>query len=292
MSGLGKCTSDAVFAFFKLVFYRGDKFRTVFAQIGELRCLIPSNINVMALTATSTIETFQVVSERLALHNPVTVAVSPNRGNIKLLVEPSKSLKEFAKALVQELKEKKIMFPKTVIFVRSYQDCSSLYLTVACCLQKDLTFPSGYPNLLKYRLVSMYTRASTDEMKEKTMALFSKENCTLRVVIATTSFSMGVDIPDVRQIIHWSPPSEIEQYVQEIGRAGRDGKDSVATLMFDKANRYTTHAMRMYAECKTECRRNNLFGKFIEYNQNAGPHCKCCDVCEMICNCTICKMPL
>lgn len=276
--------------YFDGYFSRGDKFRTVFAEIGEIRCLIPSNINVMALTATATIETFQVVSKRLALRNPVTVAVSPNRANIKLLVQPSKSLKEFAKAIVQELKEKKAVYPKTVIFARCYQDCTSLYLTVACGLKKDITFPQGYPNLLKYRLVSMYTRASTDEMKKKIMALFSQETCTLRVIIATTSFSMGIDIPDIRQVIHWNPPAEVEQYVQEIGRAGRDGKDSEATLMFDKANRYTTLAMKMYAECKTECRRKNLFGNFIKYDHNTDPHCKCCDVCEMICDCTVCKM--
>ena len=92
--------------------YRGDKFRTAFAQIGEVRCLIPSSVNVMALTATSTIETFQVVLQRLSLFNPVTVAVSPNRGNIKLLVQPSKSLKEFGATIVQELKAKRKRYPK------------------------------------------------------------------------------------------------------------------------------------------------------------------------------------
>jgi len=111
----------------------------------------------------------------------------------------------------------------------------------------------------------MYTRATIDEMKSKIMASFAQERSTLRVVIATTSFSMGIDIPDICKIIHWGPPTDIEQYVQEIGRAGRDGKESVATLMFDKANRFTKQAMRIYVECKTECRRKNLVGNFIQY---------------------------
>ncbi|XP_065893522.1 ATP-dependent DNA helicase RecQ-like isoform X1 [Dysidea avara] len=266
----------------------GDKFRTAFAQIGEVRCLIPSSVNVMALTATSTIETFQVVLQRLSLFNPVTVAVSPNRGNIKLLVQPSKSLKEFGATIVQELKAKRKRYPKTVIFTRSYLDCTNLFLTMACSLRKDITFPAGYPNLLKYRLITMYTRATTDEMKSKIMASFTQESSTLRIVIATTSFSMGIDIPDIRQIIHWGPPTDIEQYVQEIGRAGRDGKESLAILMFEKANRFTKQAMRICAECKTECRRKNLFGNFIQYIHNTDPHCKCCDICDMICDCTIC----
>jgi len=55
----------------------------------------------MALIATATIEIFQVVSQRLSLHKPMIVAVSPNRGNIKLMVQPSKSLKEFAEAIAR-----------------------------------------------------------------------------------------------------------------------------------------------------------------------------------------------
>ena len=83
----------------------------------------------------------------------------------------------------------------------------------------------------------MYTRASTDDMKSSIMSIFTQENSILHLIIATTLFSMGTDIPDVREIIHWGPPSDLEQYVQEIGRAGRDGKDSVAVLMFEKPNR-------------------------------------------------------
>ena len=58
------------------VLYRGDKFRTAFASIGEVRCLIPSDVNIIALTATATLSTFHVVSQRLSLHNPVIVAVT------------------------------------------------------------------------------------------------------------------------------------------------------------------------------------------------------------------------
>ena len=91
--------------------------------------------------------------------------------------------------------------------------------------------PVGYPNLLKYRLLSMYTRASRDEMKSLIMSSFSQVDSLLRLVIATTSFSMGIDIPNVRQIIHWGPPADIEQYIQEVGQAGRDGNASCATLI-------------------------------------------------------------
>lgn len=270
---------------------RGDTFRTAFASIGEVRCLIPSSINIIALTATATLETFHTVCQRLSLFKPVTVAVSPNRMNIKLMVQPSKSLKEFTQLIASKLKVQQKDYPKTIIFARSYQDCTNLYLNVSHSLGKYITYPAGYPNLLKYRLLTMYTRASTDNMKSSIMSIFTQEKSTLRLVIATTSFSMGIDIPDIREVIHWGPPSDLEQYVQEIGRAGRDGKLSVAVLMFEKPNRYTKQGMRLYAECKDECRRKNLFSHFIQYKHNDNPHCKCCDICELLCDCTICKMP-
>ena len=282
---------ECAIALYRFVYlYRGDKFRTAFASIGEVRCLIPSDVNIIALTATATLDTFHVVSQRLSLYKPVIVAMSPNRVNIKLKVQPSKSLREFTQLIASRLKLQQRDYPKTVVFAHSYQDCTNLYLNVSRALGKHITYPAGYPNLLKYRLLTMYTRASTDEMKSSIMSIFSLENSSLRLVIATTSFSMGIDIPDIREVIHWGPPNDLEQYAQEIGRAGRDGKDSLAVLMFDKASRYTKQGMRLYAACKDECRRKNLFSNFIQYEHDDNPQCKCCDICELVCDCTICKM--
>ena len=103
----------------------------------------------------------------------------------------------------------------------------------------------------------------------------------MRVIIATTAFSMGIDIPNIHQIIHWGPPANLEQYVQEVGRAGRDGKDSSAILLFDKGNKFTQQAMKLYAENKNECRRLKLFSNFIKYiHATQFVACKCCDICR------------
>ena len=131
-------------------------------SIGEVRCLIPSDVNIIALTAIATLSTFHVVSQRLSLQNPVIVALSPNRVNIKLVVQSSKSLREFTQFIASKLKQQQIDYPKTIIFACNYQDCTNLYLNIGRFLEKQITYPVGYPNLLKYRLLSMYTRASTD----------------------------------------------------------------------------------------------------------------------------------
>ena len=234
----------------------------------------------MALTATATKLTFEIVSQRLGLLDPIVVALSCNRPNLLLQVQPKQKLEEFSLCLSQSIKDQALEYPKTIIFCPSYQDCTSLYLSLVEDLGENVTNPPGYPNLLEYRYLTMYTRASTAAMKQMVMSLFTKPGSTLRVVIATTAFSMGIDCPDVHQIIHWGTPTSIEQYVQEIGRAGRDGIQSCAILINRKLSRHTEPAMRQYVENNKNCRRHLLFKSFIMYQKdNSINKYKCCDIC-------------
>ena len=105
----------------------GDQFRQTFALIGDLRSLIPSNVKLLALTATATIETYQCVVKRLSMDNPVLVSISPERSNIIYLVRPKTSLEYLSHQLYQEFYENEV-FPKTILFVRKFSDCSDLSL--------------------------------------------------------------------------------------------------------------------------------------------------------------------
>ncbi len=105
----------------------GDKFRRVFGEIGDLRSLISGNVQVMALTATATEETLSIVTKKLYMRKPTLIALSPFRVNIACKVHPKISIQEFADSLCSELLEKRTLFPKTVVYVRKFRDCSLHY---------------------------------------------------------------------------------------------------------------------------------------------------------------------
>ena len=67
--------------------------------------------------------------------------------------------------------------------------------------------------------------------REEVIYSFIQPSSTLRLIIATSAFGLGIDIPDVRQIVHWGLTSTVEEYVQETGRAGRDGLSVQAIII-------------------------------------------------------------
>ena len=136
----------------------------------------------------------------------------------------------------------------------------------------------------------MYTRAMSDEMKKKILDSFMTEGGKLRLVIATSAFSMGVNCPDMCNVMHFGPPSSVVQYVQESGRGGRNGNSSVALLLCGKSGKNTEKCIKSYCINATECRRNTLFKDFLFYKKDefSKDKCMCCDVCEKICTCVKC----
>jgi len=241
----------------------------------------------LALTATATCSTLKAVKERLSLQDPIIIGTSPNRPNIYLTMWHKMKLEELVEHISSNLAASKTEYPKTILFCQTYKDVSDLYAAFIKHLGKDKTEPAGYPNLLQFRLVTMYTRASTDSMKKAVLSAFTQPGSTLRIVIATTAFSMGIDCPDIHQIIHWGPPCSLEQYLQEIGRAGRDGNLSEAILIGGKRNRHIQYSMKMYYENEESCRRKLLFEPFVMYSHSETDttKCKCCDVCRITCDC-------
>ena len=111
----------------------------------------------------------------------------------------------------------------------------------------------------------------------------------LRLVVATMAFSMGVDCPDIVNVIHYGPPSSVLEYMQETGRAGRTNFPATALLLYGKPGKHAKQDIIEYATNTMKCRREVLLKNFLFYEtyQVTLPKCKC-DICQNSCKCTIC----
>ena len=143
----------------------------------------------------------------------------------------------------------------------------------------------------------MFTACTTPSVKETILATFCSSDGILRVVVATVAFGMGLDCPNVRHIIHWGPSTDVEQYLQETGRAGRDGLPSLATLcVTDLQSHPAEESMKEYYKNKATCRRELLLSHFdsniaelCEENRKSS-RCLCCDICAATCTCSSCSL--
>ena len=93
------------------------------------------------------------------------------------------------------------------------------------------------------------------------MKSFCTTSSKIKLMIAISAFGLGVDIPDVRRVIHWRIPNNLEEYVQETGQAGRNGLPSIAILHECKSGRYVNKEMKAYVSNKDICRRKLLSKK-------------------------------
>ena len=89
-------------------------------MIGDIRCLIPPSVKMMALTATATLHTFKVVRDRLAMPDPIIVALPPERSNNRYSIQEDQSLEEFA-AFVREVESSVSVFPENTYLFPAVQ---------------------------------------------------------------------------------------------------------------------------------------------------------------------------
>ena len=226
------------------------------------------------------------VSDVIGLANPLVIAVSPCKPNIYLQYLSSS---QFVKHLLRErLRKERRALPRIIIYCRRCDDCSRLYKFFRRELGEDFTEQVDAPDLSKYRLVEMYTSCTDEEVKSQIVRSFCSDS-PMRIVIATIAFGLGIDTPDVSQVVHLGAPEDMESYIQETERGGRDGKPSLALLLVDSRNRYYNTHIKKYQENDTFCRRDMLFEDTDNYiHLDLGTSCMCCDICASNCICGDC----
>ena len=261
-------------------------------RIGEIRSIPPPFIKVMALTATATKSLRLSISRVIGLKNPYILAICPSKKNLTYSVQSMNSIEETFTCLVDKLATERALMPRTLIYCRTFEECSDIYLLFRRILGENFTDPLNAPDLPQFRLMDMFTSVTDEDIKETIISKFTRES-NLRIVVATMAFGMGLDCPDVRQVIHVGIPETKETYIQEVGRAGRDGLPALATLLITPRRWKVNHDMFEYARNDSKCRRDELFTDVDSYcHEDMGTKCLCCDICFKLCDCGLCESKL
>ncbi len=189
----------------------GYDFRPSYLQISEIRKLKPKT-PILALTATATKQVTKDIQEKLNFKKNNLIKDSFQRNNLAYMVlEENHKLDRIHKILIK-------IKGSAIIYVRSRK--------VAYEFSKELN-KLGISSLFYHAGLSV---AERDDNQAKWM------NNSVRVIVATNAFGMGIDKPDVRTVIHFQHPDTMEAYFQEAGRAGRDGIKSFAVSLFQKSD--------------------------------------------------------
>lgn len=114
----------------------------------------------------------------------------------------------------------------------THSKCGQLFQYFKFELQDNAYYPQSAPKLSANCLIGMYHSNTLKKHKERVNEQFFKPDGICRIVFASTALGMGVNIPNVRKIVHFGPPRQVDDFVQEIGRGGRDGKETESLLLY------------------------------------------------------------
>lgn len=247
----------------------GHDFRPSYQQLGFLKNKLP-NTPIIALTATADKATREDILTQLRIPNAEQSISSFDRKNIELEVRPAND-----------------RVSQIVKFIRS----KSNEMGIVYCLSRKSTEQLAEKLQLNGIKAATYHAGLTFEKRNKAQEDFIFDN--IQVVCATVAFGMGIDKSNVRWVIHYNMPKNIEGYYQEIGRSGRDGLPAYALLFHSYADVIQLRKfaegnanfdvqvakldrMKQFSEA-TICRRKILLSYFGEL---LSENCGNCDVCK------------
>lgn len=271
----------------------GHDFRREYRQIGSFlrNHRLLQNIPILALTATAVPRVQQDIMTSLQLNNPKVVKQSFDRENLILTIKrkPPGGYKAALLGFVKEMKEmrtnKRFRNESTIV----YCPTQSLVEEITAWLEQKFQGSD-------VRVQSYHGGQSMDHRSDAHINFLTGNTL---VIVATLAFGMGIDKTDIRQIIHYGPPKTMEEYYQQIGRAGRDGLESKCIMYCNSADfdqykgdfylgnlplemrsyqEMNIDALRQFAMSDDACRRAEILNFFNE-KPSFGERCGTCDTC-------------
>lgn len=190
----------------------GYDFRPSYLRIAEIRTLCPE-VPVLALTATATMPVRSDIMKQLKFSSPHVFSKSFERKNLSYLVYEEHNKHQ------RIIKMFKAVKGSGIVYVRNRRKTREI------------------AELLSYQGIKAagYHAGLTQQERSQRQQDWMRNN--IQVMVATNAFGMGIDKPDVRLVVHADMPESLEAYYQEAGRGGRDGKNSFAVLLYQKADR-------------------------------------------------------
>lgn len=197
----------------------GHDFRPDYSRIGEFRELMGNPLTI-ALTATATHDVQEDIIKKLLINKEEINIFHQGieRPNLRLEAVDVFDDKEKLKEIISTLEK--------------YDGCGIIYFSLIKTLEKfsEILGDKGFNH-------GVYHGKLEDRQRKSMQRDFL--NGKQKLILATNAFGMGIDKADIRFVIHVEVPSSIESYYQEIGRAGRDGNDSLCLLLYNQEDLYT-----------------------------------------------------
>lgn len=273
--------------------YRGADFRPEYRKVACLRSLF-KEASVLGLSATVTTTVVADILQSLQLHrNDVVIkAYPPDRPNLylKVVTNIADSIDTSLEWLITGVRKEQQKYPKTVIFARTINCVAEIYTELMHRLGSKAYYSDVQHS--SHRLVSMFHAHVSQPLQQYTLTEFAKSNSVIRVLVSTIAFGMGIEIPDIRSVVHWGPTSSMLAFWQEFGRAGRDGKPATVTW-YARGQADTDRETFQKLRSHDKCVRQTILETFVLAEtdtsclQRMADRESCCAACTT-CNCALC----